>query len=555
MADTESSPQHADFSEEHRLAALRSYRILDTPPEADFDDITRIISHICQTPIAVVSLIDADRQFFKSEIGLGVRETALDVSICAHAIRGSDTLIVPDAQLDPRFATNPLVTGQPGLRFYAGALLKAPDGQPVGTLCVLDYVARELTDVQVDALQSLARQVMKQLELRRALAEQAVVMADREKTRQELERTIHVKDQFLAELSHELRSPLNPVLMTATALEQDPQLAESFREDMRLIRRNVELEVRLIDDLLDLTRISRQKVELRPAPVRAVAELQHTVNMCRPDAQAKRLTVDCHQFDTQDTLHADPARLHQIFANLLRNAIKFTPDGGTISITTSNGPNDNWTLAIKDTGIGIEADRLPAVFNAYEQGDRTITRRFGGLGLGLAITKALVEMQGGTITAASDGLGLGATFTVSFPISRLAVSPAPAAGPPDASLVAEPPSRRVLLVEDNQATARVMTRLLRQMSHQVALATDMASALEAAGTRPFDLMISDVGLPDGSGLDLMREIKKQYGIPGIAVTGYGMEEDIRRCRDAGFIAHLTKPISATQLEHAIAQLP
>jgi signal transduction histidine kinase len=546
-------PQFDVISDEDRLAALRSYRILDTPPEASFDDITRIVSHICQTPIAVVNLIDANRQFFKSEIGLGVRETPLDVSICAQAILCNNVFIVPDTQLDSRFAANPLVTGDPHLRFYAGALLKTPDGHPLGTLCVLDYVPRDLTPIQIDSLNALARQVMQQLELRRALAEQAIVMADREKARHDLERTIRIKDQFLAELSHELRAPLNPVLITASALEFDPAITESLREDMKLIRRNVELEVRLIDDLLDLTRISRQKVELRIKPLAAEVELRQAVEMCHRDAQAKNLKIIRNRAAHRDSINADPARLHQIFSNLLRNAIKFTPDGGSITLTTAFTPDGHWALWVKDTGIGIEPDRLPTVFNAYEQGDRTITRRFGGLGLGLAITKALVEMQGGELTAESAGLGQGATFTVSFPCT--AQSPSANAAAPEIIHKPESLSRRVLLVEDNEATARVMARLLRQLSHRVATAPDMASALEVATTQPFDLLISDVGLPDGSGLDLMRQLKDQYGIPGIAVTGYGMEEDIRLCREAGFIAHLTKPISATQLEQAIAQLP
>ena len=539
-----------------RVDALRRYGILDTPREAEFDDITRVIAHICQTPIALINFIDSDRQFFKSEVGLGVREIPLEHSICAHGLVELDLFVIPDLTEDPRFAGNPLVTGNPFVRFYAGAPLRTPEGLLLGNLCVLDFVARELAPAQLDALKALARQVMTQMELRRVLAQQSKLMAEREKIKDELDRTVFAKDQFLAELSHELRTPLNPVLMTATAMETDPGLPEAFREDVLIIRRNVELEVRLIDDLLDLTRISCQKMELRQTTVNAQKLLRETLQMCAADLTAKKLNCITRLNAMHEFIHTDPTRLHQIFANLLRNSIKFTPDRGTITITTFNLPDNSWTFEIKDTGIGIEPQRLTTVFNAYEQGDRTVTRRFGGLGLGLAITKALVEMQGGTISATSDGAGHGATFTVTFPTVQ---KTSPEIPPPDIQplpAVAPPPRRcrKILLVEDNAIAARVMTRLLRQMSHEVSTVHDIAAALHAAENETFDLLISDVGLPDGSGLDLIRDLKQRQSIAGIAVTGYGMEEDIRSCHEAGFLVHLTKPISAAQLEAAIAQV-
>ena len=535
-----------------RLEALRRYGILDTPPELAFDDITRVIAHICQTPVAMVNFIDEGRQFFKSEIGLGVRETPLDISICAQAILERDRLLVPDTTKDPRFAGHPLVTGPPHFRSYAGSLLQTADGHPIGTLCVMDYVPREFNAAQIDALQALARQVMTQLELRHNVTAQSRMIEDRERVQVELEKSAAAKDQFLAELSHELRTPLNPVLMTASSLARDPKLPNEYREDMRIICRNVELEVRLIDDLLDLTRISRGKVELRRSAHSAQADLQATIAMYAGDLDAKRLRLVSHLDAPNHLILADTARLHQVFANLLRNAIKFTPEGGTITVATRNADQGDWILQVQDSGIGIEPFRLGTVFNAYEQGDRSITRRFGGLGLGLAITKALVEMHGGSIAAASEGLGCGATFTVALPTVIAAIPVAAVGAALSRKLAIQ--NRRVLLVEDNETTARVMARLLRQMSHQVETAGDIASAIRAAEAEPFDLLISDVGLPDGSGLDLMRRLKEQYGIAGIAVTGYGMEEDIESCREAGFLVHLTKPISSEQLDAAIAQV-
>ena len=535
-----------------RVEALAQYAILDTDPEPAFDDITRVIAHICNVPIAVINFVDQERQFFKSEIGLGVRQTALDVSICAHALLERDLMVVGDTALDARFANNPLVLGNPKLRFYAGALLRDPGGRALGTLCVLDYAPRELSECQLNSLAALARQVMIQLELRRMLREQAIVIEERELAKARLQKALEAKDQFLAELSHELRGPLNPVLMIASALEGDSRLPAEVIDDIQAIRRNVELEVRLIDDLLDLTRVSRGKVELRRQNVDIHDVLRQTLAMFHGDLSARGLAISSSFAARQASVHADPARLHQIFANLLRNAVKFSAEKGTIAVSTRDVGEGRVAISVADTGIGIEAGALEKVFHAYEQGDRSVTRRFGGLGLGLAISKGLVEMHRGTIVAESRGPGQGATFTVTLPAGESGVKTA-ILNPPAAPLARQSGqvSRRVLLVEDNEVTARVMARLLRQMSHDVQTAVSVESALNVAATRPFDLLISDVGLPDGSGLDLMRELKKQYGMVGIAVTGYGMEEDIRICHDAGFSLHLTKPISARQLEHAI----
>ena len=296
-----------------RLGALQAYNILDTPPETEFDDITRIVAHIWQAPIALISLVDRNRQFFKSKFGLDVIQTPLEMSICARGFEEDGLVIVPDASKDPRFAHSPLVAGHPHLRFYAGDLLKTLEGQQIGWLCVLDYVARELSPAQLDALQALARQVMSQMELRRTLAAQSVIVAERQKIKDELEQSMRAKDQFFSELSHELRTPLNPVLLTVTAPENDPRLPESMREDIEIIRRNVDLEVRLIDDLLDLTRISWRKVDLRQDDVSAEQALRETLQMCGSDMSAKRLTCVKRFATTQDGMHADPARLHQIF--------------------------------------------------------------------------------------------------------------------------------------------------------------------------------------------------------------------------------------------------
>lgn len=359
------------------------------------------------------------------------------------------------------------------------------------------------------------------------------------------------KDHFLAQLSHELRTPLAPVLMTASALETDPSVPPRLRQDLGLIRRNVELEARLIDDLLDLTRVARGKLELHCEAVDAHALVRDAAqSCCGSDINLKRLKLTLDLRARRHYVWADSARLAQVLWNLIRNAVKFTPRGGNIQVRTCNGPDDRLIISVADDGIGIEPQALDRIFDAFEQGSRNITRHFGGLGLGLAISKALIDMHGGVIRAHSEGLNRGATFTV-----EMATIPAPARSN-SVPRTSDSPRRglRILLVEDHEMTARVMSRLLQGLDYDVRTACSVQTALQAARNEKFDLLISDLGLPDGSGLDLMRQLRQMYQLKGIAVSGYGMEEDIRRSRDVGFSAHLTKPISLEKLQAAISHI-
>jgi len=371
------------------------------------------------------------------------------------------------------------------------------------------------------------------------------------------------KDRFLAVLSHELRTPLTPVLLAATLLESDPRLAPELLADVQAIRRNAELEARLIDDLLDLTRVAHGKVQLHPQPVDAHRLLGQTLDMYRAEAHQKRLRLRYEPAAENDRLTADPARLQQVFWNLIRNAVKFTPDGGEIVVRTAGGAAGPLIVEVTDTGIGIAPDKVGAIFAAFEQGEPDVARRFGGLGLGLSISRSLVAMHGGRIAASSPGAGRGATFTVTLPTAAAAAT-APAAGEPARAAAttttttthAPPPARRlrILLVEDHESTSKLMVRLIRSFGHDVRAAASVGAATAAADAEPFDLLLSDVGLPDGSGLELMRDLGKRHAMRGIALTGYGMEEDVRRTAAAGFAEHMTKPIDPARLRAAIARL-
>jgi DNA-binding response OmpR family regulator len=374
-----------------------------------------------------------------------------------------------------------------------------------------------------------------------------------ERAKAAAEEASRAKDHFLAVLSHELRTPLTPVLAAVSLLQKDQTLPGRVLSRLELIRRNVELQSRLIDDLLDLTRIVRGKVELDRRRVELGTILGRAAEVCRPDIDARRLHfgIDCGPGPY--LVEADAARLQQVFWNLIKNAIKFTPLGGCVGVRC-RADAGSVVVDVSDSGIGIDPSALGRIFDAFAQAELSITRQFGGLGLGLAISKVLVEMHGGTITAQSDGQNKGATFTVRLPVVAADTATPTTAVPSDRS-------RRggrgisILLVEDHGDTAQLMADVLELSGHQVHRAGDVAAALDIAAQGSFDVLISDLGLPDRSGLDLMRDLRQRgHTWPGIAISGYGHERDLEQSRNAGFAMHLVKPIDADHLLEAIEKV-
>ena len=371
-----------------------------------------------------------------------------------------------------------------------------------------------------------------------------------QKTNVELEekaRSNLAKDQFLAMLSHELRTPLTPVLASASALESDRISPESMSESVQIIRRNVELEARLIDDLLDLTRVSTGKVQLNLDIVDAHSLLRNALDICQADIEQKHLSLHLDLAAQKVHLLADPARVQQILWNLIKNAVKFTPREGEISIATSNDSDGQLLVEITDSGIGIEPEALPKIFDAFEQGGRT---KFGGLGLGLAISKTLAEAHQGTITAESAGRNLGSKFSVLLPTSTKTGT---AAAPTVLLASRRRQGRRILLVEDHEDTNRSLTKLLRLRGYEVESADTIEGALALAATAQFDVLVSDIGLPDGTGIDLINRLRSDRPPFAIALTGFGMEDDLRKTQDAGFDHHLVKPIDVNKLDLLIQE--
>ncbi|CAN5252187.1 hypothetical protein BH20VER2_BH20VER2_10000 [soil metagenome] len=358
------------------------------------------------------------------------------------------------------------------------------------------------------------------------------------------------KDHFIAVLSHELRTPLTPVLASIMDLHAREDLPPPVSEAVELIRRNVELEARLIDDLLDVTRITKGKLRMDRQVVSLHSVLKDALRICATDVSRKHIAATLELGAANPHVEGDGPRLLQAFWNLLQNAVKFTPAEGEITIRT-RGEGERVTVEIEDNGIGIEAMALPRIFDAFGQADDSISRRFGGLGLGLALSKALVEAHGGTIEVSSRGRDQGTVFTIELETTSATpeasgIAPAPTAAPPN--------PLRILLVEDHDDTRRTLHRLIERWGHNVADAATVQQALQLAVEKKFDLLVSDLGLPDGHGNDLMRELRASSGMVGIAVSGFGTEDDKARSREAGFHAHLSKPIGTQKLKGVIEEL-
>lgn len=366
------------------------------------------------------------------------------------------------------------------------------------------------------------------------------------------------KDRFLATLSHELRTPLTPAMMLIAARESDPTLPADLRDDLGTVRRNLEMEAKLIDDLLDLNRVVHGKISLKMEPRDLHPAFYKTLDICHGEFQAKALAVRVDLGAGDHMIRGDAVRLQQIFWNLLRNAAKFTPAGGIITIRSSNPRPGTIRLTVSDTGIGIPRENIENLFEAFEQGGASVTQQFGGLGLGLAICKVLVDLHGGRIWAESEGPGKGATFRVELPtLPAIRDVETPTRVEPEPEKTKRP--LKVLVVEDNLDTLRVLGRLLQKAGCTVVAAESARNALreaDAAGhsKEKLDLVISDLGLSDGNGWELMRELHERDGLRGIAISGYGMEGDIEKSQEVGFVEHLSKPVRFEDLQKAIRRV-
>lgn len=381
-----------------------------------------------------------------------------------------------------------------------------------------------------------------------------------ESVRNEMQRELAEKNHFFAVLSHELRTPLNPALLLATNAATNAALPTAARREFEKIAGHLAAQARLLDDLLDLTRFNHGKFSFQPQTLDVHGVLQDAVATIEAELRARRLKLTLTLMTGTALVRGDPLRLQQAFWNLLQNAVKFTPAGGEIMVKTLLSQPGELRIEISDTGIGLTTEEAAHVFEPFAQGAHAIDgSRLGGLGLGLTITRKLVELHAGRIRVISDGRDRGASFVIELPVAMESVESQPLK-PVHAGLSAagsDAPNRpvdrlRILVVEDHAATRDALRELLTSRGHEIIAAASFNEALYLARQQKLDLVIADLGLPDGSGLDLMIVLRREFGLIGVALTGYGNSEDVARGAAAGFIAHLTKPVSAHALEAALA---
>jgi signal transduction histidine kinase/CheY-like chemotaxis protein len=542
-----STPAH--FDEDARLAVLDSYGILDTPPERSFDDVVRMVSQLLNAPIAAVNLIARGRQWFKSEIGLGTREMPLEDSICRHALLQQDGMIVPDTLEDPRFSCNPLMTGETGLRFYAGAVLRTRDGVPLGTLCVLDHKPRPegLTQEEQFMLATMAHQVMSQIELRRALS-------DQEALNEALRRADQRKDEFLAMLAHELRNPLAPIVSAATMLsnfELNPAMVQRAAE---IIARQAGHMTSLIDDLLDVSRVTRGKVELEFVELDLKDVINDALEQVRPLIEKHEHRLVLEMMPGRALVVGDRKRLVQVMTNLVSNAAKYTLEGGRIEVRLATR-NRMLEVSIRDDGIGMSPELIASAFDLFSQGTRGLDRSQGGLGIGLALVRSLLKLHGGEVAASSDGPGRGSTFRVTMPMSSRSggVAPVDEVAPPQGN----PSALRIGVVDDNEDAAVTLALLLETLGHTVSVAHSARDALATLPSFEPDVCLLDIGLPEMNGFELARALRARPGADHailIAVTGYAQEKDRAEARAAGFHDLFAKPVDLDVLGAALVQI-
>ncbi|KUJ63545.1 hypothetical protein AR687_02335 [Flavobacteriaceae bacterium CRH] len=541
-----SKDQPIPHNEIQRLAALKRYNILDSLPENAFDDATKLVSYICGVPIAHISFIDENRQWFKSEIGVGVSEVPREITFCRYAIMDTEMLEVPDTHLDDRFKDDDNVTGGYKVRFYAGVPLTTPDGYNIGTICAVDHVSKELNENQKNALSIIAKHVINLLELRIKNIELNV-------QKKIAERAIHAKDSFLANMSHEIRTPLNAIigftdLLAQTKLDTNQT---DYIDSVQIAGENLLL---IVNDILDLSKIESGNLTIDAQPFNLQKTLKHIYNLLKVKVSSGvefNLFLDA---DLPEMVIGDHGRLNQILVNLTGNALKFTKEGEvTVSVKKVDETDDEYSIrfSVKDTGIGIPNNKLKTIFDRFTQAEESTTRRFGGTGLGLSIVKQLVELQKSEIHIKSQqGRGSEFFFVLNYKKANQTETEIKTVSEENLGKL------KILLCEDNLLNQKLVKSVIDNFGFELDIAENGETGIALLSNNKYDLVLMDLQMPVKDGYQTTEYIRNEMNlaIPIIAMTAHSLAGEQERCYSVGMNAYVPKPFKQGMLLEAIKKV-
>jgi signal transduction histidine kinase/ActR/RegA family two-component response regulator len=516
-----------------RLKTLYDYDVLDSQAEKIFDDLTQLAAQICDTPITLISLVDANRQWFKSKVGLDAQETSRDVAFCSHAIHQKEIFEVEDTLHDKRFFDNPLVISEPNIRFYAGTPLVSHDGHAIGTLCVIDDKPNKLTRNQRQALEVLGRSVISQMELRKNI--------------KELKQANEHKTEFLSNMSHELRTPLNAIIGFSQLMLHDAkhqELPVKFTEYLGHLDYSGRRLLNVVNSVIDLNKIEAGMMQLQIEAVCLRTFIKDIQGMLAITANQKDVTFSAHVSDSLPIyLTIDQAKISQIITNLVHNAIKFTGSGKWVKLKLSLH-NEHFIITVTDQGMGISPTDQAKLFSKFQQVGQAKSSE--GSGLGLSITQSLVKLLGGTISVLSN-LGSGSVFKVVLPkISDANILNKDLTSAPEKQSFNH--SSKILMVEDNEINQAVMLAVFESLNVPIIIAGTGEEAIDAVNHRHFDLVFMDIHLPGIDGRQASEQIKHSHpNIPIVALSADAFNQQKYADNDKIWDEYLCKPIEKEKL--------